>query len=334
MWKIIPYAILQSALLCGGQVFLKFALMRMPSFSWTRAFWASVLTNWQFAACGVCFGLASLLWMYIVKWYPFSTAYPMVSLSYVFGMLAAIMFFHEEVPMVKWIGVGCIVVGCFLIASPASGRTVQGVDGKTVKHSGFQGGDGKTVKHSGLVDEKVKTAISQAARNLKTMQCDFVQTKHLKLLKNDLVSKGKMYYQPNDKLRWEYITPYSYTFILNGDKVLLKNKKRSDVIDVNQNKLFREIARIMMNSVVGSCLSDDKSFKTSLSVSGTEWIATMTPLRKEMKQMFQKIILHFSKEKSTVTQVELIEKNGDTTHIELKNIVVNEAIGAKMFVVH
>jgi drug/metabolite transporter (DMT)-like permease len=40
----------------------------------------------------------------------------MVSLSYVFGMLAAILFFHEEVSMIKWMGVACIVVGCFLIA--------------------------------------------------------------------------------------------------------------------------------------------------------------------------------------------------------------------------
>ena len=88
----------------------------MPPFAWTRDFWLSILTNWQFAACGLFFGAASLLWMYIVKVFPFSSAYPMVSLSYVFGMLAAILFFHEEVSMIKWFGVAFIVVGCMLIA--------------------------------------------------------------------------------------------------------------------------------------------------------------------------------------------------------------------------
>jgi len=116
MWKIIPYAILQSILLSGGQVFLKFALMRMPHFGWTREFWGSLLVNWQFAASGVFFGLGSLLWMYIVKIFPFSMAYPMISLSYVFGMLAAIIFFHETVSMTKWIGVFFIMAGCCLIA--------------------------------------------------------------------------------------------------------------------------------------------------------------------------------------------------------------------------
>lgn len=103
-------------LLCGGQVLLKLALIRMPAFSWTKAFWGSMLLNWQLAACGLCFGMASLLWMYIVKAFPFSQAYPMVSLSYVFGMFAAIVFFHEEVSAVKWLGVGLIILGCMLIS--------------------------------------------------------------------------------------------------------------------------------------------------------------------------------------------------------------------------
>ena len=182
-----------------------------------------------------------------------------------------------------------------------------------------------------LNEAQIKQKINQTASAVKTMQCDFVQTKHLKLLNDKLVSKGKMYYQKSDKLRWEYLSPYTYTFILNADKVLLKNQKRNDVIDVKQNKIFKEIARIMMNSVVGNCLTDDKSFKTSLTATSTEWIATLLPQRKDMKGMFQKIILHFNKQKGQVAQVELIEKNGDKTLIELKNTVLNETIDTKLF---
>ncbi len=182
-----------------------------------------------------------------------------------------------------------------------------------------------------LSEAQIKQQINTAAASLATMQCDFVQTKHLKMLKSDMVAKGKMYYQKSDKLRWEYIKPYSYTFILNGDKVLIKNKNRNDVIDVRQNKIFKEIARIMMNSVVGNCLSDEKSFKTNIASTNTEYIATLQPLRKDMKQMFKNIILHFSKQKSMVSTVELIEKNGDKTIIELNNVRVNETINNSMF---
>ena len=182
-------------------------------------------------------------------------------------------------------------------------------------------------------ETQIRQIISQAASAMKTMQCDFVQTKHLKMLNDDMISKGKMYYQQSNHLRWEYTSPYTYTFILSNDKVLLKNKQRNDVIEVNQNKLFKEIARLMMNSVVGNCLNDEKSFKSTISNIGGEWVATLLPQRKDMKQMFQKMVLHFNQKLAVVTQVELIEKNGDRTVIELKNIKTNETINANMFTI-
>ena len=61
---------------------------------------------------------------------------------------------------------------------------------------------------------QVKQQISRAAAQLRSMQCEFVQTKHVKMLNQNVVSTGKMYYQRSDKLRWEYVTPYKYSFIL------------------------------------------------------------------------------------------------------------------------
>ena len=184
-----------------------------------------------------------------------------------------------------------------------------------------------------LTEEQIKQKVNQTASAMKTMQCDFVQTKHLKMLNNDFVSHGKMYYQQSNKLRWEYTSPYSYTFILNNDQVLLKNKQRNDLIDVKQNKLFREIVRIMMSSVVGNCLADDKNYKVSIATIGNEWVATLLPQRKDMKQMFQKLVLHFHAKKSVVNTVELYDKNGEKTIIELKNIRINETIHHHMFVI-
>ena len=182
-------------------------------------------------------------------------------------------------------------------------------------------------------EAQIRQKIAAAAQAMTSLQCDFVQTKQLKMLNDKMVSEGRMYYSQKDKLRWEYVKPYQYIFIMNGDRVLLKNKERSDVIDVRQNKIFREIARIMMSSVVGDCLSDDRTFKTSISTTGGQWVATLFPQRKDMKQMFQTIILHFDQRQATVSRVELVEKNGDQTTIDLKNIRKNETIAPRTFAV-
>lgn len=183
-------------------------------------------------------------------------------------------------------------------------------------------------------DALVRQKINEAASAMMTMQCDFVQTKQLKMLSDNIVSKGKIYYQKSDKLRCEYTSPTSYIFVMNGDKVLLRSKNRNRVIDVKKNKRFRGIARIMMSSVAGNSLSDEKNFQTTIATTPKEWIATMQPLKKDMKQMFQKIILHFNRQKAIVCAIELIEKNGDKTHIELKNIRANETISENQFTVN
>ena len=114
--KLLPISILQCILLSGGQVLMKYGLMKAGAFSFTPDYFQRLLINWQFICCGICYGAGSVLWMYIIKHFPFSMAYPMVSLSYVFGMFAAIIFFHEEIPLVRWIGVFMILTGCVLIA--------------------------------------------------------------------------------------------------------------------------------------------------------------------------------------------------------------------------
>ena len=183
-------------------------------------------------------------------------------------------------------------------------------------------------------DEQIISRINTAASKMTSMQCDFVQTKNVKLLNDKMVSHGKMYYQQSNKLRWEYTTPYTYTFILNDSKVLFQKNKKNDVIDVNQNKMFKEIVNIMMNSVVGKCLSDKKSFKTTIKETTTEWVVTLVPQAKQMKQMFTKIILHFNMQQAVVVKVEMYEKNGDTTVIALSDIKKNQKINEKLFSVN
>ena len=103
-------------LLSGGQVLMKFGLTKAGDFSWTSGYFLRLFLNWQFICCGICYGVGSILWMYIIKNFPFSMAYPMVSLSYVLGMVAAILVFHEEVSPTRWLGVLLIMAGCYLIA--------------------------------------------------------------------------------------------------------------------------------------------------------------------------------------------------------------------------
>lgn len=179
--------------------------------------------------------------------------------------------------------------------------------------------------------QEIIEQINKASAQMQTLECDFVQTKHLQILDDKMVAKGRMYYQQADKLRWEYVSPYTYIFILNQNQVLLKNNDRTDVIDVERNRIFKEIARMMMNSIVGNCLSDEKTFKTQVEVAGNEWVATLVPLKKDMKQMWNKLVLHIQPDMKVVSKVEMHEPSGDYTVIDLKNIRTNSPVNQEVF---
>ena len=119
MFKLICASIIQCIFLASGQVFLKFGLERFEKLSWTWKFFRDFFTNWWLLASGLSMIVASIIWFYILKHHDLSLAYPLISISYIFGTLAAVFIFHETVPLTRWIGVLLIMTGVAFLTRPA-----------------------------------------------------------------------------------------------------------------------------------------------------------------------------------------------------------------------
>ena len=179
--------------------------------------------------------------------------------------------------------------------------------------------------------QQVIKQVNQAVSGLQSMTCTFEQTKHMSMLNDKMVSHGKMSYKRPDKLRWEYTSPYKYLFIFNGSKVYVGNNSKKNVIDANSNKVFREVARIIMNTVTGKALSNLADFSADVTDNGKFWTVTLIPKKKVMSKMFKKIELVFNKSNSMIAEVNIYEKNGDRTNIKMKNISKNTSINEAVF---
>lgn len=108
-------SVIQSILLSLGQLLLKVAMTRMPEMEMSWNTLVSVLTNWWLAAAGVTLTGAGLMWMYILRHYPFSQAYPLSAMAFVFGMIASVLLLGETVSPKAWVGVLLIMAGCWLV---------------------------------------------------------------------------------------------------------------------------------------------------------------------------------------------------------------------------
>jgi outer membrane lipoprotein carrier protein len=175
--------------------------------------------------------------------------------------------------------------------------------------------------------------ILAASVDMQSLICDFEQIKDLSILNEKMISKGKMYYNNNNCLRWESVLPYKYIFVLNNNRILMQSDNSKNTIDVKSSKLFQEIVKIMMNSVNGKGLIDSKSFDVSYFWEKEQWIVILTPLQKEIRKMFPSIKLIFNTKNYTVEQVIMEEKNGDCTIILLYNKLFNKNIDNEKFTI-
>ena len=186
-------------------------------------------------------------------------------------------------------------------------------------------------KVSAQEQAQVLQKFNKTSAALKSMQCDFVQTKKIKLLKNEMQAKGLMYFVSPSKLRWQYNTPYSYVFILNGDKVHIQSQNSSQSIDIQRNKMFRQLSDIILQSVTGGHLSNSAEFSVEIRKNGDAYSARLTPKKKELQKLYNVIEIFFNPSLTMVQSIRMEEKTGDVTTVELRNVKTNTSVSESHF---
>ena len=183
-------------------------------------------------------------------------------------------------------------------------------------------------------EKQVLAKMEKSSNALRTLQCDFVQSKRMKLLSKEMQSKGVLYFVKPDKIRWQYTTPYDYTFIMNGDKVQIKSAKSTKNIDIQGNKIFRQITTIILNTVTGGGIMNSADFDVTLFKQGEVYFAKMLPKKKEVKQVYASIEVYFNPTLTMVESIKMIEKSGEYTTVKLLSPKVNTTINESVFKVN
>jgi len=181
--------------------------------------------------------------------------------------------------------------------------------------------------------EQIIEKIDQAASTMSSLQCDFTQVKTMKMLSKKMTSEGVMYFKRSNKLRWEFKSPYTYTFVMNGDKVNMKSSKSSQNIDVKRNKIFGQITDIIISCITGDGLRNDSYFNLEMYQLNDSYFVRLYPKKKELKQIYKVVELFFNPELTMVSSVRMEEKTGDETLIRMNNTKINAPIDENVFVV-
>lgn len=178
---------------------------------------------------------------------------------------------------------------------------------------------------------QLKANINSATSNLNSLQSDFVQTKHLDFMENDVKSSGKLYYKSKSKIRWEYASPFSYYVIFNNNKMFVNDNGKTKQSDLSSSKLLKDLSQIMLGTVNGSAVLDETKFKITYAKSGNDFVAKMIPTDKTYKKYIRQIDLTFDGKTYLLKKIKTTEPSLDYTLIEFNNQKKNASVADEKF---
>ena len=119
-WTAFSFLFTGVLLNAVAQLLLKAGTNVLGVITLTRSDWANqvgrLAVEPHFIGGLACYGISVFVWIIGLSRVPVSIAYPMLSLGYVINAIAAHYLLGESVTLTRWMGIGFIVLGVWLVA--------------------------------------------------------------------------------------------------------------------------------------------------------------------------------------------------------------------------
>lgn len=173
--------------------------------------------------------------------------------------------------------------------------------------------------------------LERMSSSVKTISCSFIQEKNLVVLSEKIISKGTFFYAKENRIRWEYTSPYKYLIVINGDRLMTKSDGNQKIYDLQTNRMFQEMNRFMAGFIQGEILKNEKDYSAAFFEDPGYFYVKLTPKNTRMQQMLSLITIWFDRTDMSVAGIMMTEPGDDYTKIEFINRKLNVEIPAEKF---
>ena len=171
--------------------------------------------------------------------------------------------------------------------------------------------------------------IKNAAGQVNTVRCDFIQEKHMKILANPLVAKGILYFKVPGSLRWEYISPVRSILLMhNGKTKRFIMRKGGFIEDSSANLQAMGFVLKEITMWLNGRFDENPQFTATLKAGHK---ILLLPKEKSFSMMIQKIELMLSNTPGIIKSVTIFENENSFTKLFFKKSILNGKIDNSMF---
>jgi hypothetical protein len=171
--------------------------------------------------------------------------------------------------------------------------------------------------------------IRQKSGSIETIQADFIQEKHLKILSKPLISKGVLYFKAPGSLRWEYESPVRSVLLMHNGQVNRFVKTGEGFSRDSGVKL--QAMQVVMDEItlwLSGRFQDNPNFKATLEP-GPKIV--LTPRENAFTAIIARIDLILSEQPGVINSVTIFENEESLTKLIFKDAILNEPLNDSLF---
>jgi len=173
-------------------------------------------------------------------------------------------------------------------------------------------------------------SLKESFRNIQSVKAEFFQERHLQILKDPLLSEGRIFYLASGSLRWEYLRPLRSVMLQKGDSIRLYHfSEGAWKQDMAQGVEARRMVLAEMSQWFQGRFEESRIFKHSYSP-GPPGRIFLTP-GEGMNKFILGIEIVLSDRPGVIDRVEITEPGGSATRIVFKNVEINASLPSKLF---
>ncbi len=164
---------------------------------------------------------------------------------------------------------------------------------------------------------------------IQSIQADFIQEKHLKILTRPIISTGTFTFSAPQSLRWEYKTPIPSILLMKGGEIRKYLQRNGKIVEDKAMRLdSMKLMLVEISKWLDGRFTENDVFNVSFPDAQT---VLLLPKETSFSNLINRIELKLTGQLGILDSVSIFEGPDSYTTMSFTNRVINQDIPASVF---
>jgi outer membrane lipoprotein-sorting protein len=158
--------------------------------------------------------------------------------------------------------------------------------------------------------------LMQTLEKAKPSHATFIETKHIALLDQPVVSSGELFFTAPDHLEKRTLLPKPESLIVDGNKILIERGSKTYYFTLQNMPELGAFINSIRGTLAGDLNALKRSFQLSLEGNAKQWTLQLAPTNEKMQKILQHI--RIAGLNNQIHSIEIFQTDGDSSLMAIK----------------